>query len=86
MATRDSTQRKTVVQIVEYLNRDTISLLEDLLARAKRDEIRGLCFAYKTDTGEPMGLTGDYITYPTDALAAVSRIAFEVNMMIREKR
>jgi len=75
-----------VVRIVEYRNRDTVKALEDMLARAKRGEIRGLCFAYKIDDrNHGIGLTGEYITDPTDVLAVVSRIEFEVNMLVRER-
>ena len=80
--TRESTRRTTVVRIVEYLNRDTISALEDMLARARR----GLCFAYKTDTDEPMGLTGVYTETKSLALCVASRLAIEVNKQIREDR
>lgn len=74
-----------VVRIVEYKNRDTISALEDMLGRAKRGEILGLCFSYKIDQGHHgIGLTGEYITDPTDVLAVASRINFEVNMILRE--
>jgi hypothetical protein len=75
----------TVIRITEYRDRDTINVLEDLLKRAKRGEVRGICFAIKTDIGHHgIGLTGEYITDPTDVLAVVSRIDFEVNMLIRE--
>jgi hypothetical protein len=75
----------TVIRITEYRDRDTINVLEDLLERAKRGEIRGMCFAIKTDVAHHgIGLTGEYIEDPTDVLAVVSRIEFEVNMLIRE--
>jgi hypothetical protein len=75
-----------VVRIVEYLNRDTISALEDMLARARRGEVLGLCFAFKTGPGHHgIGLTGEYISDPTDVLAVASRISIEVNMLVRER-
>jgi hypothetical protein len=75
------------IRIVEYLNRDTISSLEDMLSRAKRGEIHGLCFSFKTAAGmHEIGLTGEYFTDPTDVLAVASRIDFEVNMLVRERR
>jgi hypothetical protein len=75
-----------VIRITEYQNRDTVSALEDMLARARRGEILGLCFAYKIDQkNHGIGLTGEYITDPTDVLAVVSRIEFEVNMLVRER-
>lgn len=73
-----------VIRITEYRNRDTISALEDMLGRAKRGEIRGLCFSFKLDDkNHAMGLTGEYATDPTDVLAIASRLAFEVNMLVR---
>jgi len=75
-----------VIRIHEYLNRDTISALEDMLARAKRGEIHGLCFAFKLDDRHHgIGLTGEYVDDPTDVLAVVSRIAFEINFLVRER-
>lgn len=75
-----------VVRIVEYKNRDTISALEDMLARAKAGQIQGLCFAYKIDDrNHGIALTGEYIEDPTDVLAVVSRIEFEVNQLVRER-
>lgn len=77
----------TVIRITEYRNRDTINVLEDLLARAKRGEVLGLCYAFKRNAGHHgIGLTGEYIDDPTDVLAVASRIDFEVNMLIRERR
>jgi hypothetical protein len=74
-----------VIRITEFRDRVTVSALEDMLARAKRGEIRGLCFAFKLDAGHHgIGLTGEYFTDPTDVLAVVSRIEFEVNLLVRE--
>lgn len=75
-----------VIRIVEYKYRDTITALEDMLARAKRGEILGLCFAFKTDAKHHgICLTGEYVDDPTDVLAVASRIDFEVNMLVRER-
>ena len=76
-----------VIRIVEHKNRETIGLLREALEKAERGEITGVCLAMKLDSGlHGIALTGDYYEDPTDVLAVASRIDFEVNLLVRERK
>jgi hypothetical protein len=76
-----------VIRITEYKNRDTISLLREALELAVDGKVTGVCLAMKFDqTHHGVALAGEYFDDPTDVLAVVSRIDFEVNMLVRERK
>lgn len=75
----------TVIRISEYKNRDVIGLLSEALEMAKAGKVTGVCLAMKYDPGHHgIALAGEYYDDPTDVLAVLARITFEVNMRIRE--
>lgn len=76
-----------VIRITEYKNRDTISLLREALEMAIDGKVHGVCLAMKFDgTHHGMALAGEYFDDPTDVLAVASRIDFEVNLLVRERK
>lgn len=76
-----------VIRIIEWKNRETIAVLREALAKAESGEVRGVCLAVKLEGGlHGIALTGEYFDDPTDVLAVASRIDFEVNHLVRERR
>lgn len=76
-----------VIRITEYKNRETVSLLREALEKAIKGEVLGVCLAMKYDqTNHGIALTGEYFDDPTDVLAIASRLDFEVNMLVRERK
>jgi hypothetical protein len=76
-----------VTSIVEYRNKETVAVLEELLDQARRGEITGLAFACKVgDKNHGIGLTGDYRDDPISTLAVVSRIAHVLNGLYDNRR
>jgi hypothetical protein len=75
-----------VVRITEYKSRDVVTLLREALGMALKGQIRGVCLAMKfDDSHHGITLAGEYSDDPTDVLAVTSRIAFEVNLLVRER-
>lgn len=69
-----------VTSIIEYRNKETVAVLEQLLEQARKGEISGFAFACKLggkDHG--IGITGDYRADPIATLAIAGRISHVLN-------
>ncbi len=76
-----------VTSIVEYRNKETVAVLEELLDQARRGEITGFAFACKIGAqNHGIGLTGDYREDPIAALAVTARIAHVLNGLYDNRR
>lgn len=72
----------SVTSIIEFRNKETISVLEELLAQARAGDISGFAFACKYGGNRHgIGLTGDYRKDPIEALAVTARIAHVLNTL-----
>lgn len=74
-----------VIRITEYKNRDVVSLLREALQMALDGKVTGVCLAMKySELEHGTALAGDYSDDPTPVLSVLSRIEFEVNLLVRE--
>lgn len=72
-----------VTRISDYQNRDTVSALKDMLARAQAGKLRGVAFAVKTGAKRHlMGMTGEYWDDPHEALSVATRMEYKINQVI----
>lgn len=72
-----------VTRIGEHQSRETVGVLEELLARATRGEITALAFAIKTGPRKHrIGITGEYWRDPVQVLGVVTRLEYRVNHII----
>jgi hypothetical protein len=71
-----------VVHIVEYSNRDTVSLLKCLLDDALRGEIAGLALCFKDRDGqERAAFSGTYRGRPSEAASAAMRLSWRLTQL-----
>lgn len=72
-----------ITRIEEYMARDTVTALRQLLDRAEKAQLKGFAFAFTTGTKRHRyGLTGDYRDDPAQALAVVTRMEYKVNQLM----
>lgn len=75
---------KKVFRLVEYVCKDTISILKVLLAMALKGQLRGLIVCYRTKDGqESTVFTGLYKANPADAAGTTMRLSMT---LIQENR
>lgn len=75
-----------VTRIDEHIARDVVGALQELLVVAQRNQLRGLCFIYKTGPRRHRyGMVGDYRVDPYQALAAVTRMEYKCNQLISDQ-
>lgn len=68
-----------VLKLVEYVSKDTISILKVLLGMALRGELRGLVVCYRTPNGmEQTVFTGAYKSNPGKAAAASLKMSMKL--------
>ena len=73
----------TVIDMAECKSRDTVATFRDLLERALSGRLRGFAFVYKTTRARHcIGLTGDYLDDPSQALAGASRMQYKANQLM----
>lgn len=64
-----------VIRIIEYRNKDTIAVCEEIIEKAKRGEIVGMLYAIRlNDFDHGIGATGKYRDDPISGLAAAGRL------------
>lgn len=67
-----------LIKLAEYANRETISILKSLLARAMRGEVIGIALCFKTKAGEDLVVfSGAYKSRPADAANAAMRLGWK---------
>lgn len=66
-----------------FVDQDLIACLSDLLARARKGQIRGFLFSAKLDAHRHRtGFLGQYWDNPFEAIAAGSRIQYKANQLM----
>lgn len=71
-----------VLRLVEHPNLETIAVLEELLAMARKGEIKGMAVCYTTRTGEEKPrYTGLYRNRPSVALHSVMRLSWDLTQI-----
>jgi hypothetical protein len=62
----------SVVKLIEYRCRDTVSILKVLLSLALAGKLRGLIVCYRSDDGEEKtAFTGVYRAHPNKAVGSI---------------
>ena len=70
----------SVIYLVKYINKETISVLKVLLTMAVKGELRGLALCYRTAEGaEKTVFTGHYKDNPANALNGAMRLSMAMN-------
>jgi hypothetical protein len=68
-----------VVSLCRYKNRDTVEVLEALVAKARAGEITGIALCYRTSQGaEDALITGRYAASTDLAAAAALRMSMKL--------
>lgn len=77
----------TVVNLSEFKNRQTILVMEHLLARAKRGEVSGFLFSIQIgEKQHSMGVCGGYLDDPTTGVAVASRMWRQLNTIVDQEQ
>lgn len=64
-----------MVQLAEFRNRELVAVLKELLLLAESNHALGLAFVVKLGPGiHHAGVTGDYLRFPEEAMAATFRL------------
>lgn len=72
----------TITTVADYLNRDTVLVLEQLLVRARSGELRGVTICTRPDRGaDELVLTGIYRNRPEKAVNACVRMAWRLSQL-----
>lgn len=72
-----------VTRIEDHKSKDIIAALRDLLRRAEQNQLRGFVFAIKTGPKRHrIGLAGEYLDDPAQALGIVTRMEYKCNQLI----
>ncbi len=80
-----SAKQKVVELVPGYISTDTVKLLEDMTAKAKRGDIVGVTFvAMEPGFVYEYGFSGIATEYPEFALGAVSRLEKRIHKYIDE--
>lgn len=73
----------TVTRLSEYKNKETVGVLEQLLAQARNGDISGLLFCVRLSSNHhAMGISGIYHADPTQAVTGCGRMKHRLNLMI----
>ena len=68
-----------VLRLVKPANDETVAVLQSLLAKAKRGEIKGVVLCYRTSEGnEDAAFTGCYRARMADAAYATMRLSWRL--------
>lgn len=77
----------SVTKIAEFRSKETVAVLEELLADARLGKITGFAFACKYgEKNHGIGLTGDYRKDPIEVLAVHGRIQHVLNTLVDSRR
>jgi hypothetical protein len=71
-----------LINLAEFANKETISILKSLLARAIKGEIVGIALCFRTKQGdENVVFSGTYKTHPAEAVNAAMRLSWKLTQM-----
>ena len=72
----------TVLRLAEYSNRETLTILRALTARALRGEVIGVALCFRSRPGvEHCVFTGPYKAHPSQAVNAAARMSLEMTQL-----
>jgi hypothetical protein len=70
-----------VIELVKYVNRETIAVLQALADMARRGEVTAVAVCYRTKGGEEAAFTGAYRAQPALGVNAANRLSWKLTQM-----